>query len=192
METFVTDAIGILQEKGYTKHCYPLDALTKTVEENCEIVSRKIRLYKWPGFFLLTFIPIFSALLSVAVGLKNGGATWLETTILSLSLPISLILTIATILNSIFRPGERFRNACLVGIRINAFKEEFLSALQRLDKVEEYALLDLIDKKRKEFEKYQEQLIGMFMPMDTSTQQGVSANAPVAASHRQGRGWARR
>ncbi len=181
METFLTDVIIILQEKGYKKHCHPLDALSKTVETNTKIATRKIRFYKWTGLFLLTSIPLVSALLSVSVGLKDGGATWLETTILSLSLPLSLLLTVATILNSIFRPSERFRNACLVGIHVDAFKEDFLVALQRLEKVEEHILLDFVDKKRKEFEKYQEELIGMFMPMETSAQQGAPSDAKSGA-----------
>jgi len=177
METFLSDAISVLQEKGYKKHCHALDALSRIVETNSNIVIRKIRFYKWSGLFLLTSIPLISALLSVSVGLKDGGATWLETTILSLSLPLSLLLTIVTILSSIFRPSERFRNACLVGIRIDTFKGELLAALERMEKVDECALLDLVDRKRKEFEKYQEELIGMFMPMEMSAQQGVPADA---------------
>ncbi|MDX1251293.1 MAG: hypothetical protein IDH49_03395 [Gammaproteobacteria bacterium] len=177
MENLLTDAISILQEKGYKKHCHPLEALSNTVETNGKIAARKIRFYKWAGLFLLTLIPLVSALLSVSVGLKDGDTTWLETTILSLSLPLSLLLTVATILNSIFRPSERFRNACLIGVRIGAFKEDFLSALQRLEKVEERTLLDLVDKKRKDFEKYQEDLIGLFMPMETSAQQRAPDDA---------------
>ena len=172
MKTLHKQTTDILQEKGYTHRCHSLDALSETIEKNSNIVNRKINFYKWTGLVLLTLIPLSSALLSVSVSLKSDNATGLEQLILSISLPLSLSLTVATILNSIFRPSERFRKACLLGIQVDAFKEEFLSDLQRMDNVDEHALLDLVDKKRKEFEKYQEELISMFMPMETGIQYG--------------------
>lgn len=51
MENLLTDAISILQEKGYKKPCHPLEALSNTVETNGKIAARKIRFYKWTGLF---------------------------------------------------------------------------------------------------------------------------------------------
>jgi len=74
-------------------------------------------------------------------------------------------LTLLTILNSIFKPSENFREACLIGVGIDRFTEDFLAALERMAQVDVSGLLELIEKKRKEFETYQIKLIGMFMPM---------------------------
>ena len=169
MGTFSSDAKTILKEKGHRQHCHALDEFLKTVEKNSAIANRKVWFYKWPGIFLLTSIPLVSALLSVSVGTKGDGAAWPERMIFSLS----LFLTFATILNSIFRPSERFRNACLLGIRIEAFKTEFLAALEQMETVDEQALHVFLTLKRAEFEKFQEELIGMFMPMEMSGQQGL-------------------
>jgi hypothetical protein len=149
MEIFLSDVYSVLQEKGFKEHCHHLNALLRTVETNSKLVRTKIRFYKWSGLFLLTSIPLVSALVSVSVGLEGKDATGLGATLKSLSLPLSLLLTVVTILNSIFRPSERFRQACLLGIGIDAFKANFLVTLERLEKVDERALLDLVDEKRK-------------------------------------------
>jgi hypothetical protein len=78
--------------------------------------------------------------------------------------------------------SERFRNACIVGIRIETFKGELLADLERMESVDERALLDIVDLKRKEFEKYQEELIGMLMPMEVSVQQGVQPTPTSGAT----------
>jgi len=77
---------------------------------------------------------------------------------------LSLSLTLLTILNSIFRPGERFREACLLGIKIAHFKSELLTALEEMKKITDASLLELVERYRKAFERYQEQLIGLFLP----------------------------
>lgn len=182
MADFKSDVHGILKEKGFKEPCPPLDALAETVDFNSKLTDTKVFVYKWGGLFLLTSIPLVSALLSVSVGLEAGHATELACTLEALSLPLSLLLTIGTILNSIFRPTERFRNACLLGIRITAFKSDFLVALERLEKVDKPALLDLVDTKRKEFEPYQKELIGMFLPLETSGQQGNPPDATTGRS----------
>jgi hypothetical protein len=167
MTSIKNDVLGVLQEKGYEKHCYPLDALLKTVETNNKYAIRKVRVYKWSGIFLLTFIPLISALLSVLVNLKSNSPSWLPESIV---FPLSLALTLFTILNSIFKPSERFSEACRIGIGIDRFMADFLIDLERLTKVDESVLLELVDKKRKDFETYQIELIRMFMPMDVAAQ----------------------
>lgn len=174
MKTFIKDAYTILHEKGYKKHCPPLDALSNLVETNDKNTKPKIFCYKWSGLFLLTSIPLISALLSVLVSLKDS---WAETLIL----PLSLLLTLFTILNSIFKPSERFRQACLIGIRINRFKVNLLMELEALPKIDEATLFEVIRNKHGEFEKYQEELIGLFMPLDIPAQQISPTGRPDAA-----------
>ncbi|GAB2887493.1 hypothetical protein GCM10027046_14740 [Uliginosibacterium flavum] len=173
--TFTIDALGVLQEKGYRKHCHPLDTLSRTFEMTSKNVASKVRFYKWFGFILLTIIPIISALISVLISLKNPGSDWLPAE--AMVFPLSLTLTLLTILNSIFKPSEKFREVCLIGIGIERFAVDFMVALERMPKVDESSLLELIDKKRKEFETYQIELIGMFMPMEVAAQQAAAADA---------------
>lgn len=165
MTSFRDDVFGVLREKGYQKPCYPLEAFSETVETNNRYAQRKVFFNKWSGLFLLTFIPLISALLSVTVSLDGNSPVWLPK---SLVFPVSLALTFFTILNSIFKPGERFREACRIGIAINNFTIEFLIELQRMKPVNESALLNLIDNKQREFEPYQKKLISLFMPMEVN------------------------
>lgn len=167
MTTFMNDVLCVLQEKGYNTHCHLFDALSKTVERNSKYVTCKVFAYKWSGLFLLTAIPLISALLSILINHNGDSPIWMPTNIV---FPLSLFLTFFTILNSIFRPSLRFREACLIGIGIERFRVDFLIDLKRLPPNDEPALLDLIDKKGKEFEAYQIQLIGLFMPMEATAQ----------------------
>lgn len=181
MTTFMNDVLCVLQEKGYTTHCHPLDALSKTVEMNCKYAARKVFVYKWSGLFLLSAIPLISALLSILINLKGDSPIWMPTSIV---FPLSLFLTLFTILNSIFRPSLRFREACLIGIGIERFRVDFLIDLKRLPQINESALLELIDKKRKEFEAYQIQLIGLFMPMEGSPASDPNAGKGAGTTNR--------
>lgn len=167
MASIKNDVAGLLKEKGYDKHSYPLDALLKMVEMNNKYAIRKIRIYKWSGIFLLTLIPLISALLSVLVNLKDNNPIWLPESIV---FPLSLALTLFTILNSIFKPSERFAEACRIGIGIDRFIANLLIDLERLKKVDESVLLELVDKKQKDFETYQIELIRMFMPVEVTAQ----------------------
>jgi hypothetical protein len=174
MKTFTQEVLSVLQDKGYKKHCRPLDALTRTVEATSRNAARKVRAYKWFGFALLTFIPIISALLSVLVNLESPNPGWLPAK--TLLFPLSLSLTLLTILNSVFKPSEKFREACLIGIGIDRFTADFMIELERMAKVDDATLLELIDKKRREFEMYQIELIGMFMPMEVAAQAAAAAD----------------
>jgi hypothetical protein len=121
-----------------------------------------------------------SALLSVSVGIKDQNWAWMQ----SYSLPLSLLLTLFTILNSIFKPGERFREACLIGIGIDRFKADLLMALEGLPQIDDAALLKIVQDKRAEFEPYQVELIGMLMPTEIGAQKKLPpAEAPTAPSH---------
>ena len=114
-ESLLDRAETILSEKNYKKDCYPLRELVCSINFIEKNVSRKVKIFKWFGQGLLILIPIISALLTFTVAAKQ------ETTLpwLKDSMPyLSLVLTLMTILNSIFRPGDRFKEACLLGIKI--------------------------------------------------------------------------
>ena len=156
-KTFLAESKSILHTKGYNKEFYPLEELARSVKYNQENTMRKIRVYKWSGFFLLTAIPLISAFLSVAIKADE---------LSSVIFPLSLILTLMTVLNAIFRPGERFQHVCLIGIKIDSFKTYFLTELMILEPINDSALATFINKKRKEFESHQKELIGLFMPVE--------------------------
>jgi hypothetical protein len=172
MINFKDDVIGVLKKKGYSKHCYPLEVFSESVDTNRKYADTKVFFNKWSGLFLLTAIPLISALLSVLVSNKGNPPFWLPE---SLAFPVSLALTFFTILNSIFKPSERFQEACRLGIAINNFMIGFLIELEKMEPVNDSELLELIDKKKKEFETYQIKMISMFMPADTSVQQSTVA-----------------
>lgn len=139
---------------GICDDIYPLDDLAQTVEKNCRNVEQKVFFYKWFGFSLLVLLPIISTVLSIFISEnKNAIVPYL-----------SYILTILTVLNSILKPGERFRQACSLAIKIEQFKSELLANLIKLPKLDEASLVEFSDKYRKEFVLYQEQLVGLFLP----------------------------
>lgn len=162
MGSFYEDIQIVLKEKDYSRQFYPLEAFAKSVEMNRKYTERKIFIYKWSGLFLLTAIPIISALLTVLVS-PNNSTQKLASQYIFL---ISLSLTIFTILNSIFKPGERFREACRLGVGINNFIIDFLNDLEKINVNEISSLIKLIEKKKKCFELYQMKLIDLFLPVE--------------------------
>ena len=169
LDNLLEKAKKILSDNNYTKDCYPLDDLFQTVVETESIVGRKVFIYKWFGFFLLVAIPIISTFLSVIIT-HNTEEVSLNNTqnIFEALLPIapylSLGLTLMTILNSIFKPGERFQAACFMSIKISHFRSDILADLEKLSPVDDESLLKLVHKHRKVFESHQEKLVGLFLP----------------------------
>lgn len=162
--SFLAEAVHVLHEKGYSKESYPLHSLAETVESNHKNARSKVFMYKWSGFFLLTAVPLISAFLTI--GLSNDKTSSLQWITETAVLTLSFILTLLTVLNAIFRPGERFYQVCLIGINIETFKSDFLTDLTQLKVVDDVILAKFIQEKRKAFEGYQEKLIGLFMPME--------------------------
>jgi len=152
----------ILQDKGYSKECYTLEDLANVIDETQKNVIHKVWLYKWLGLPILVLMPIISAFLSVIIAQKSPSEPF---AMLVWLVPyMSFGLTVLTILNAIFKPGERFKQVCSLGIQVASFKDEVLSALASLSPVDDASLLKLVDANRKRFEVYQEQLIGLFLP----------------------------
>lgn len=155
----------ILSGKNYREPCYPLDDLLRIIVESIHNTERKVLFYKWFGFFLLVAIPLLSTVLSVALASDEKNRQELVRFLLQYAPYLSLALTVMTLLNSIFKPGERFQTACFISIQISHFKSDLLADLEKLPlPVDTEGLLKLVHRRRKEFESYQEQLIGLFLP----------------------------
>jgi len=163
MNSFYDDIQIILKDKDCSRRIYSLEAFAKTVDMNRKYTERKIFIYKWSGLFLLTAIPLISALLTVLVSSNGENSQMLSASYIFL---ISLSLTVFTMLNSIFKPGERFREACRLGIGINNFIIDFLNDLEKINDIETSSLINLIEKKKKCFELYQMKLIDLFLPAE--------------------------
>jgi len=70
--------------------------------------------------------------------LRDSGCCYLLHNVLAIVLPLaSLTLTIMTIFDSAFKPAERFKKACKIGIEIQNFKGQLLADLQQLSTEEE-------------------------------------------------------
>jgi hypothetical protein len=158
-QTFFRKVKAVLQYRKYQEPCYPLDDIAQIIDDTSRNIESKVFFYKWLGMTLLVLIPLIATTLSIVLAeTKNYG--W-PTQSLSYS------LTFLTLLNSIFKPGERFRQVCLMGIEVSHFKDEFLAELEKLllkGQVEETQLLEFIDIQSHQFEPYQEKLIGLFFP----------------------------
>jgi len=160
-KTILEKTRKILRDRGYRKTCYPLEDMAQAIDETKRNVKRKVGIYKWTGLALLTLIPILSALMSALLSMETKAPT-----LMSLTRTLSFSLTLLTILNSIFKPGERFRSICSLGIQVDDFGSLALESLTRIpqDKLDELFLLALVDKRRKRLDSYRKQLIDLFLP----------------------------
>jgi hypothetical protein len=166
---------AILKERGYETGSYPLESLAERIEETERSVLRKVRGYKWPGLILLALIPLLSTCISVLVTEKPKAVY--STNLLY---GMSFTLTLLTVLNSIFRPSERFKEACRMGVDFERIRSDFLVELENLPRVgqayaqqakkqdeahtEEARLHAVVGKFYKLVAPYQKELISMFLP----------------------------
>lgn len=180
---------AILKERGYEMDCYPLESLAERIEETERSVLRKVRGYKWPGLILLALIPILSTCISVLVT-KKPEVVYSD----KLLYGISFTLTLLTVLNSIFRPSERFKEACRMGVDFERIRSEFLVELENLPRVElahahqakrqdaahteEARVHAVVLKFYKLVAPYQKELISMFLP-EVAVEQGRNATAAL-------------
>jgi hypothetical protein len=155
----VHEVRAILSERGYEKVCHPLEALAQSIEDTERNVSVKVHVYKYPGLILLGLIPIISAFLSMLVtGEPKQGY------LRELMYVMTYLLTFLTVLNSIFRPSERFKESCRMGVDFQRIKSDFLADLESLPQVEESHLHAIVSKFNKLIAPYQKELIAMFLP----------------------------
>ena len=158
-ETLPTMARLILSERGHSKVCYPLENVAQRIDETSLNIKRKVRFYKWSGLIFLILIPLVSTALSLCVAEKVDGVGGI-----SIVKTLTYFLTFVTVLNGIFRPSERFKQLCSMGIKVERFRSDFLATLETLSEVQESTLHALSEKLSKDFVPYQEQLIGFFLP----------------------------
>jgi len=154
-----SDVKEILNEHGYTKVCHPLEDTVKDVGRTCANINSKVFLYKWSGLIILTAVPIISTILSI---LASESPTESITAIVRY---LSYSLTLLTLFNSIFKPKERFREVCSMGIRINDLRNAFLGKIETLPSaIEEEKLHALAAQFSKELVPFEKELIGLFLP----------------------------
>jgi hypothetical protein len=163
MKNFKKHIENTLKKKGYEQQCLSLEEFSLLLQNNRKMASAKVHIYKWGGFFILTVIPISSVILSSLIGLKENTPTWFPEHIVFL---LSLGLAICTTINSLFKPSERFRDACRITIKIDDFMADFLIELERMETVDDLILLDIVKKKKNDFIGYQFNLIDMFLPIE--------------------------
>lgn len=159
-----TDEIKSILGKGKDNNDDPLIKISEVIQENYYNTKRKVSIYKWSCLLVPTLIPILSAILSISIASKDTfnfiNTPWL-----------SALITLITILNSMFQPSERFRKSCLIGIQLEHHKIKFL---ERIKKYKEIGNNDA-PKKSKEYDsiisdysdimsKIQENLIDLFAP----------------------------
>jgi hypothetical protein len=163
-QEFLLNAKKILEAKGFTKDHPALNELIGAIHFDQCSTQRKILWYKWPGLILLVATPLISALISIAIASSGDKNSYLlPPNVLAIALPLaSLTLTIMTIFDSAFKPAERFKRACKIGIEIQNFKGQLLADLQQLSTEEE--LNKYIPQKRQKFTQFSMALVDLFLP----------------------------
>ncbi len=118
----------ILSRKGYSGVCHPLINFADTIEKNAHFANNKVVVYKWLAFVLLLLIPLLSTYVSVVVNMKDDD-------LFKDSLPYTTgLLTIMTVVNSIYRPRTRFTKSCILGMTIDSLVQK-IPAPQRSRKL---------------------------------------------------------
>lgn len=164
---FLADCQKILKSRQLPADCPSLLELINAIGFEQHSVQKKVPWFKWLGFFLLGAIPLLSALMSTAVASGDKiGWPGLE----RMTLIASLILTVMTIVNSTFKPAERFKELCGIGIGIQKFKSDLLLSLESLPIGNEDKLHEHIGKMRGDFSRYSTTLSTLFMPQNIEGQ----------------------
>jgi hypothetical protein len=181
-DELVVQAKAILQDHGYQKPCHPLEALARRIQNTERNLSIKIFVYKWTGLSLLVLIPIISTVISLLVaGEKSlvaiSPSKWLY--------GLSCTLTLLTVLNSIFRPSERFKEGCRMGVDFDLIRSYFLAELEEMSAVDEAHLHALVHKFDELVAPYQKELISMFLPEVAVDATKTAPHSDLTAVHGQ-------
>lgn len=157
--------------------CPALEDFSRTIDKTQENINGKIKLYKWSALILSTLIPVFSAIISFGLSAKDDEAWKVYITILS------FVLTLMTLLNSIFNPGERFKQVCRLGVGLGNLKRDVMERMEALSGVEQDSLHvnvhDLVNRYTKSLNHYQEQLIDLFLPeLQVKTADALKEGSP--------------
>jgi hypothetical protein len=164
---FLADCQKILKSRQLPTDCPSLLELINAIGFEQQSVQKKVPWFKWMGFFLLGAIPLLSALMSTAVA---SGDKFQWPGLEQATLVASLILTVMTIVNSTFKPAERFKELCAIGIGIQKFKSDLLLSLESLPAANEDKLHEQVGKMRQDFSRYSTALSALFMPQNIEGQ----------------------
>ena len=138
--------------------------LAEEVESTRKKLKLKVFRVKWMGFILLLLVPILSATISVMMDTswKLFGS--------SLTAILSYILTLLTILNSIFRPRDRFRKSCSLEMELDNLELKFLIDLEKKKAAEITSdfLLTEAEFFNKSLQPIREAMIDLFLPDSAS------------------------
>jgi hypothetical protein len=86
-------------------------------------------------------------------------------------------------LNSLFKPSQRFNQACLLGIDIDRFGISFVAELEMMPTpVSEPALVTLVAGKWAELQKIQVALIELALPIEATPGKAAPGRAPQVTS----------
>ena len=171
---FQTDVNGILETKGFVGHCYAMERLIRSVDDNSKCADRKVSVYKPMAILLLTITPLLSATLCLLIGASADTLSMLHVGSQA-AFFISVILTVCTILISLFMPGQRFQKACHIGVGLDQFRIRFLAELEKLTPVNQESLANFVEARQKEFEHFQVALIELALPLEMTSQRDHAA-----------------
>ncbi len=157
----------MLRNRGYDRECLPLEDVAFEIGETIQNLSRKVKLYKWPGMILLVLIPVISTSLSVLVTRSQRPS--------GIVIPLAVVeslsygLTLLTLFNSIFAPRERFTSLCHMGIPLHEVAITFLAKLETLQAPKQHELHALAAEYERILFPYKKGLISLFLPQTDVT-----------------------
>jgi len=139
----------ILREKGYRDSWRPLKDMAEEVESLRANLNGKVLWVKWTGLILLVLVPIGSAIVTSLTSLKNPSSYYGFTA----AEIASFILTVLTILNSIFRPRDRFRKCCNLELDLDNIEHNVLLELENLPSIDLAKMVKMEQRFLQELEK---------------------------------------
>jgi len=135
-----------------------VEDLTEEIERTQRNIRVKTFGYKWFAFLVLTAIPIISTVVSALVA--EGNPSYRDAIKY-----LSYSLTLLAVLNSIFRPGERFMEICRLGLRIERLRDYFTNSIEKLGREAAPAKMrELCHKIEKALVPIEYRLITLFLP----------------------------
>lgn len=161
--SFVVNRLLHDRHRGeHCKSCYRLRDVARKVDETARNIAGKAHCFKVLVVIVLLALPLISAIISFLTT-ATGPEPWRKEVVMYLSWAVTLL----TVLNSLFRPRERFAEACKLGIGIQELKDRFISRIEELTKERsqpQETLHRACDHFEKELEPIETALIGMFLP----------------------------